>query len=85
MTCKHQGERRVAVKITCKKQTHFVMSYSCDLHWRCLPGLNRKALRTWREMKPESEIYKACCECTNYEHPLPNQPGQSLALAMPEV
>lgn len=68
--CKHKGQPKGTVKVECCSGVDKLLTaHECAVHGRCLPSFqcHGAGLEKWRDRKPESDIYKLCCQCTDRE------------------
>jgi len=70
--CVHRGEQlELAVKVECcnGRRTRNASVFICDARHRCLPSYRPKnaALESWKERKPESDLYALCAGCSMFE------------------
>lgn len=68
--CKYKGAEKGTVKVECCSGVEKLLTaHECAVHGRCLPGFVRhdSAIAKWNERKPESDIYKLCCICSERE------------------
>jgi hypothetical protein len=63
MTCPHKGKYLgYAIKLECGRKCGVAGKvFKCTIHKRCIPA-KMKDLAKWQE-RPESRVYKACCDC----------------------
>ncbi len=79
--CVHAGDAVPDILTRCKSCKGNVLikqeARVCDLYGRCLPGFEPHGdeLADWVERKPESDIYRLCRSCPEFEPLLPAPPA----------
>lgn len=74
VACRFIGQAMTPIKVSCNcpdnpTNTKIVSVFQCQIHGRCLPGFNPTGedLEKWEERKPESDIYRLCLRCDDFE------------------
>ena len=66
--CIHQAEWKAPIVIECAGKRRQFLTAVCPLHRRCLPRWRPSTSdrAKWVE-RPESDLYRICSECGDYE------------------